>query len=571
MHILQAFKMALKSLWTNKLRSFLTMLGIIIGVFAVSLLTTVAQGVSDAVVSQIKSQSTLAVYMNMSNRLKNKEATDIVKSVQPTDANADDYFDFSLVNQFSSLVASADLETLNSEGVLDYLTATKIYTKRDFPNYDSTTDEEKQYADIMMATKKGSVYTNVMVVSSNYDTVYDLKYKGEFPKTYNEILINDEFAEVFLKLENENEAIGKFVTFGVKNYTEIKYKFSENVPESLRELYFGTIEKMMTEKSDDKPLSLTVIKNDDGSTYVYDEEKYTLTFNVEIYKYATNAELLSYINAYIENSSFNGKITAEIQDIYDTSMAKEYKVVGVLESEDSTKNSEQMNQTSESMGMQNYNYLNFSSNRGTCYMLSSDENVTTLYGKTAKAEDTTVSYIYFRYKDESVMTNSTTNIILAFATNGNYEYLSDFALVSYSSVAKIISKIMDILTIMLTVISVISLIVGGIGIMNIMLVAVSERTREIGIRKAIGAKRGSILTQFLVEALTLSVLGGLIGLGLSWIGTIIISNVMNIKITIPLWVVGMSVGFCTAIGLIFGMFPAIKASNMQPIDALRRE
>lgn len=571
MHILQAFKMALKSLWTNKLRSFLTMLGIIIGVFAVSLLTTVAQGVSDAVVSQIRSQSTMAVYMNMSSRLKNKEATEIVKTVQPADKNVDDYFDFSIMSEFSSLVASTDLETIKNEGVLDYLTTNKIYTKRDFPNYDTMTDEEKQYADILMATKKGSIFTNVMVVDSNYDTVYDLKFNGKFPETDDEILIDNEFAKVFLKTENEKDAIGKYVTFGVKNYTEIKYKFTENVPESLRELYFGTIENIMTEKSDDKPLSLTIIKNDDGSTYVYNEEDYTLTFNIEIYKYATNAELLNLINNYIENSSFSGKITAEIQDIYDISMAKEYKVVGIIEPDSTSKNTEKMNQTSESMGMQNYNYLNFSSNRGTCYMLSSDENVTTLYGKTTKAEDTTVSYIYFRYKDESVMTNSTTNLILAFVTKGNYEYLSDFALVSYSSVAKIISKIMDILTIMLTVISVISLIVGGIGIMNIMLVAVSERTKEIGIRKAIGAKKGSILTQFLVEALTLSILGGLIGLGLSWIGTLIISNVMNISITIPLWVVGMSVGFCTAIGLIFGMFPAIKASNMQPIDALRRE
>ena len=130
---------------------------------------------------------------------------------------------------------------------------------------------------------------------------------------------------------------------------------------------------------------------------------------------------------------------------------------------------------------------------------------------------------------------------------------------------------MNILTIMLTVISVISLVVGGIGIMNIMLVAVSERTREIGIRKAIGAKKSSILIQFLIEALFISLLGGVLGLGISAIGTIIISNVMNISLVMPLWVILMSVGFCSAIGLIFGMFPAIKASNMQPIDALRRE
>jgi putative ABC transport system permease protein len=124
---------------------------------------------------------------------------------------------------------------------------------------------------------------------------------------------------------------------------------------------------------------------------------------------------------------------------------------------------------------------------------------------------------------------------------------------------------------MLTVISVVSLIVGGIGIMNIMLVAVTERTREIGVRKAIGAKRSSILTQFLVEALMLSLVGGAIGLGISAIGCWIIGNLMGIAIVMPFWVIAMSLGFCTAIGLIFGMFPAIKAARMQPIDALRRE
>ena len=107
--------------------------------------------------------------------------------------------------------------------------------------------------------------------------------------------------------------------------------------------------------------------------------------------------------------------------------------------------------------------------------------------------------------------------------------------------------------------------------MNIMLVAVSERTREIGVRKAIGAKKSSILSQFLVEALTLSLFGGLIGLGISFVGTIIIGYVMDITLVMPAWVILMSFGFCTAIGLIFGMFPAIKASNMEPIDALKRD
>lgn len=568
MHIIQAFKMAMKSLWTNKLRSFLTMLGIIIGVFAVSLLTTVAQGVSDAVVSQIREQSTLAVYMNMSEKLVNKDADATVKSVQPTDIEAEDYFDYSLVNQFTSLVASADLETVSAD-VLEYLTADKIYTKNDFPNYDSMTDDEKSYADLLMMKKKGSVSTTVMFVSPNFEKVYDIKYDGNFPKNENELLIDSEFAKTFLREDDPLNAIGRFVTFGVKNYTEIKYTFSEAIPESSRELYFETIENLMT-TSTDNGIAFSIIKNSDGSTYIYDESANTITFNVEIFKYATNAELTEFISSYIQSSPYKDKISVNIEDIYDISMAKEYKIVGVEKNDNSKSSTDNMNQTSNNMGMQNYNIFNFSGVRGNCYMFSSDENATTLSGKETKTEDLVVSYIYFRYKTESVMSSSTTNLIMAFSKKG-FEYLSDFALVSFSSVASIISKVMNILTIMLTVISVISLIVGGIGIMNIMLVAVSERTKEIGIRKAIGAKKASILTQFLVEALMLSILGGLIGLGLSFIATLIISHIMKITISMPLWVIGMSVGFCTAIGLIFGMFPAVKASNMQPIDALRRE
>ena len=168
------------------------------------------------------------------------------------------------------------------------------------------------------------------------------------------------------------------------------------------------------------------------------------------------------------------------------------------------------------------------------------------------------------------MSDSTTAISLALM-QAQFGYMTDFMVVSMSSVASIVDSVMNTLTIMLTVISIVSLIIGGIGIMNIMLVAVTERTREIGIRKAIGAKKSSILTQFLVEALMLSLVGGAIGLGISAIGCAIIGHFMGVAISMPLWVIGMSVGFCTAIGLIFGMFPAIKASRMQPIDALRRE
>ncbi|MFZ0033448.1 MAG: ABC transporter permease [Sedimentisphaerales bacterium] len=119
----------------------------------------------------------------------------------------------------------------------------------------------------------------------------------------------------------------------------------------------------------------------------------------------------------------------------------------------------------------------------------------------------------------------------------------------------------------------ISLLVGGVGIMNIMLVSVSERTREIGLRKAVGARRSAILTQFLVEAVILSFLGGVIGLGvgkLLTIGICSLNKVLNMA-QIPLWAVVLSFCFCGTVGIVFGMFPAIKAARLDPIEALRHE
>ena len=117
----------------------------------------------------------------------------------------------------------------------------------------------------------------------------------------------------------------------------------------------------------------------------------------------------------------------------------------------------------------------------------------------------------------------------------------------------------------------ISLLVGGIGIMNIMLVSVSERTREIGIRKAIGAARGNILMQFLIEALAVSLMGGLLGLLLS-VGLVqLLGPILDMTLTIPVNVAWMAIGFSVLIGVVFGLYPANKASKLKPIEALHYE
>jgi len=119
----------------------------------------------------------------------------------------------------------------------------------------------------------------------------------------------------------------------------------------------------------------------------------------------------------------------------------------------------------------------------------------------------------------------------------------------------------------------ISLLVGGIGIMNIMLVSVTERTREIGILKALGATRQDILLQFLIEALALCMIGGLIGVGLGYgLGALVATMLPGFPPAyVPLWAVGLSFGFCAAVGIVFGIIPAAKAAQLDPIDALRYE
>ncbi len=147
-----------------------------------------------------------------------------------------------------------------------------------------------------------------------------------------------------------------------------------------------------------------------------------------------------------------------------------------------------------------------------------------------------------------------------------------FRLMNMSSISDAMSTVTGTLSLLLGGIAAISLLVGGIGIMNIMLVSVTERTKEIGIRKAIGAGKRSIMMQFLIEALMVSLMGCILGLALSWMILEIVTVIAKtISFSMSLGVVLLAVGFASAIGLIFGLYPANKASNMHPIDALRYE
>ena len=150
---------------------------------------------------------------------------------------------------------------------------------------------------------------------------------------------------------------------------------------------------------------------------------------------------------------------------------------------------------------------------------------------------------------------------------------NDFTIQTPEQLMASFSQVLNMVTVVVGGIVGISLLVGGIGIMNIMLVSVTERTREIGICKAIGAKRHHILMQFLIEAILLSVLGGVVGLVVGFgLGSLIAASIPGFPpASIPLWSVALAVGCSASVGILFGILPAAKAANLDPIDALRYE
>jgi putative ABC transport system permease protein len=147
----------------------------------------------------------------------------------------------------------------------------------------------------------------------------------------------------------------------------------------------------------------------------------------------------------------------------------------------------------------------------------------------------------------------------------------DFVVSSQTDVAEAANEVSDTMTILLASIAGISLLVGGIGIMNIMLVSVTERIKEIGIRMAVGAGKRDVLLQFIIEAITISILGGAIGIILGWGTSVSLGKYMDWSVHVTLWSVFLSVGFSCAIGIFFGWYPARKAANLNLIDALRYE
>lgn len=175
-------------------------------------------------------------------------------------------------------------------------------------------------------------------------------------------------------------------------------------------------------------------------------------------------------------------------------------------------------------------------------------------------------YIYFKVKDQQKIDETVTDIKAALLKRHDK---NDFSVVNATDLLKSVESILAALTMALGGIAAISLLVGGIGIMNIMLVTVAERTKEIGLRKAVGARPGDILAQFLTEAVVLSGVGGVLGIILGYGGSFLLGKVLATEVT-P-WSVLLSFSVSAVIGIVFGIVPAYKAAKLDPITALRYE
>ncbi len=197
-----------------------------------------------------------------------------------------------------------------------------------------------------------------------------------------------------------------------------------------------------------------------------------------------------------------------------------------------------------------------------------------LFRRRTTSGDYRVSVIYVSVATAEAMSQVQEDITQLLRERHRISYLNedDFTVINQADLITIFGDILGALTLFLGSIAGISLLVGGIGIMNIMLVSVTERTREIGLRKAVGAKRRDILGQFLLEAVTLSFTGGLLGIAIGVSGAQLISRFQEgFSAVVTLDVILIAVLFSLAVGLFFGIYPAHRASRLNPIDALRYE
>ena len=205
--------------------------------------------------------------------------------------------------------------------------------------------------------------------------------------------------------------------------------------------------------------------------------------------------------------------------------------------------------------------------KGTSMSGSSDESLVLPFTLAQRMlESTSISSIYISATDSNSVSKAQ-SVVERFLYK-KYQNESTYSVMNQTEMLETASETSKTLSLMLGGVAGISLLVGGIGIMNIMLVSVTERTREIGIRKAIGAKRANILLQFLIESVVISGMGGVLGLVLGYGLMSVLENYMGMTVSASAGVAQLAIGFSMAVGVIFGLYPANKASKLKPIEAL---
>jgi putative ABC transport system permease protein len=198
---------------------------------------------------------------------------------------------------------------------------------------------------------------------------------------------------------------------------------------------------------------------------------------------------------------------------------------------------------------------------------------TRLFSAGAVRGELIISIVFIQVVSQEKMTDVADRIteVLRERHRISFKDDDDFTVVNQADLIQVFGQFTAVFTTVLGAIAGISLLVGGIGIMNIMLVSVTERTREIGIRKAVGAKRSDILLQFLIEAMVLSMLGGFVGIMLGYGASMLLSGVLDLQTVVTVSAILLATSFSAGVGLFFGIYPATRAARLNPIDALRYE
>ncbi len=234
-----------------------------------------------------------------------------------------------------------------------------------------------------------------------------------------------------------------------------------------------------------------------------------------------------------------------------------FKIIGVGDS------TSMMNMDVESMSQMMEN----TSMMGTMVtMMMPSTTYNEFYGQSGKYQ-----MVYLTANDDRFLDSagaSAANVLKVRHSNSDRDI---YKVTNMATYIELIDTVINVFTAFIAAVGAISLVVGGIGVMNIMLVSVTERTREIGIRKALGAKTSTIMLQFLTESVILCSIGGFIGLVIGVAGALAVAAYVNVPIAIKFSTILLAVGFSSAIGIFFGIYPARRAAKMLPIDALRRD